>query len=129
MEFQMNVDEVNMDEAFEEIKRMETPLTDEQFEAGLSEARRIINQSAGYYFGGELVPFAKEFKSLALRAINDKADHDSVGRKSSEVSVADSARHSTELPSPGSASEITEAIRDAMREFQDASVTLDYNRY
>jgi hypothetical protein len=45
-------------------------LTEEQFQAGLSEARRIINQSAGYYFGGELTPFADPFKSLALRAIN-----------------------------------------------------------
>ena len=52
--------------------RTDTPeleMTPEQVEAGLGEVHRIITQSAGYYFGGELFPFDPRFKSLALRAV------------------------------------------------------------
>lgn len=44
-------------------------LTNIQEVTGLIEARRIINRSAGYYFGGQLTSFAEELKELALRAI------------------------------------------------------------
>jgi hypothetical protein len=44
-------------------------LTSEQMEAGLQQASRIIREAAGFYFGGEIMPFAPEFKRLALNAI------------------------------------------------------------
>lgn len=50
--------------------RGETTLTPEQQRAGIAQARRIIREAAGYYFGGELIPFAPEFKSLALDALD-----------------------------------------------------------
>jgi len=46
-------------------------VTKEQKEAGIQEARRIITNSAGYYFGGDLIHFAPEFKALALAAIEE----------------------------------------------------------
>lgn len=47
------------------------PLTEVQRFSGLAEARRIINNAEGFYFAGELVPFAPEFKELALQAISE----------------------------------------------------------
>jgi len=38
-------------------------------DAGVQQARRIISQAAGFTFGGELVPFADHFKTLALDSI------------------------------------------------------------
>ena len=47
----------------------EEELTEAQLANGVTQARRIIRESAGYYLGGALVPFGEEFKSLALKAI------------------------------------------------------------
>lgn len=48
----------------------QTSLSPEQLHAGAIEARKFINQAAGYYFAGELTPFVPELKELALRAID-----------------------------------------------------------
>jgi hypothetical protein len=45
-------------------------LTAEQVASGIVEAHRIIRDAVGYNFGGEVVPFAPEFKALALDAID-----------------------------------------------------------
>lgn len=44
--------------------------TDENIDAGLREARRIIARAEGYHFGGEVVPFDEHFKDLALTALD-----------------------------------------------------------
>jgi hypothetical protein len=46
-------------------------MTKEQIQTGIHEARRIIKDAAGFYFGGELIPFAPEFKALAFAAIEE----------------------------------------------------------
>lgn len=46
-------------------------MSDANRKAGLDEAQRIIQNSAGYYFAGELVPFNDNLRFIALAAVVD----------------------------------------------------------